>query len=47
MKLINDNLDLQNFDAWSGAKDTKETILKHNKERDFEYLIDLIFAEEI
>lgn len=47
MKLINENLDLQNFDAWSGAKDTKETILKHNKERDFEYLIEELYPDGI
>lgn len=47
MKLINDNLNLQNFDAWSGAKDTKETILKHNKERDFEYLIEELYPDGI
>jgi len=45
MKLINDNLNLQNFDAWSGAVDTKETILKHNKERDFEYLIEELYPD--
>jgi hypothetical protein len=45
MKLINDNLNLQNFDAWSRAKDTKETILKHNKERDFEYLIEELYPD--
>ena len=47
MKLINDNLNLQNFDAWSGAKDTKETILKHSKERDFEYLIEELYPDGI
>jgi hypothetical protein len=44
MKITND-LSIVNFDAWSGAKDTKETILKHNKERDFEYLIEELYPD--
>lgn len=36
---------LRNFDAWSGAKDTKEIIIEHNKENDFECLIDELYPD--
>ena len=39
MKVINDNLSLRNFDAWAGAKDTKELIIENGKESDFEFLM--------
>jgi hypothetical protein len=39
MKIINNDLTLANFDAWSGAKDTKETILNANKGDEFDSLI--------
>jgi hypothetical protein len=47
MRVYNDNLTLSNFDAWSGAKDTKETIIKAGKERDFEYLIEELYPDGI
>ena len=33
MKTFNENTTLSNFDAWSGAKDTKENHIKHWKGR--------------
>ena len=43
MKTINENLTLSDFDAWSGAKDTKETILKADKGNDFDFLIEELY----
>ena len=40
MKTINENQTLADFDAWSGAKDTKETILNNNKGDEFDALIE-------
>ena len=31
MKVTNDNLSVRNFDAWSGARDTKDLIIGNNK----------------
>lgn len=45
MKVIIDNLSFSDFDAWSGAKDTKQTILDNGKEDDFENLIDELYPE--
>lgn len=45
MKITNENLDLRNFNAWSGAKDTKETILNEGKEKDFEMLIEELYPD--
>lgn len=45
MKTFNDNTTLRNFDAWSGAKDTKETILEHGKENDFDALIEELYPD--
>jgi hypothetical protein len=42
---ITTELNLSNFNAWSGAVGTKETILDHNKERDFEYLIEELYPD--
>lgn len=47
MKIINDCQTLRNFDAWSGAVDTKNTILEHDKEEDFECLIDELYPDGI
>lgn len=47
MKTFNDNLSLVDFDAWSGAIDTKETIINNNKEAEFEALIDELYPEGI
>tara|TARA_R110000796_G_scaffold6811_1_gene23935 strand:+ start:390 stop:611 length:222 start_codon:yes stop_codon:yes gene_type:complete len=45
MKVINDNLDLRNFEAWSGAKHTKELILDNDKEDDFESMIEDLYPD--
>jgi hypothetical protein len=45
MKTINENLTLADFDAWSGAKDTKETILNNNKGEEFDNLIEDLYPE--
>lgn len=47
MKLIIDNASITDFDAWSGAKDTKETIIDNNKEHEFDNLIDELYSEGI
>ena len=45
MKTINENLRLCDFQAWSGAKGTKETILKAHKSEEFEQLIDDLYPD--
>ena len=45
MKVTNDNLNLSNFDAWSGAIDTKETILNNGKEREFDSLMEELYPD--
>lgn len=45
MKIIIDCANLSNFNAWSGAINTKETILDNNKEKEFENLIDDLYPE--
>lgn len=42
---ITTELNLADFNAWSGAVETKKTILAHNKERDFEYLIEELYPD--
>lgn len=36
---------LLNFQAWSGAIDTKNTIIDHDKQEDFDYLIEEIYPD--
>lgn len=45
MKTFNENLTLADFDAWSGAKDTKEMILNNNKGDEFDALIEEIYPD--
>ena len=45
MKTFNENTTLRNFDAWSGAVDTKKTILEHGKGDDFDYLIEELYPD--
>ena len=45
MKTFNENTTLSDFNAWSGAKDTKETILNAGKESNFDTLIDELYTE--
>lgn len=44
MKLYNETK-LVDFQAWSGAVDTKNTIIDHDKMEDFESLIDEIYPD--
>jgi len=34
---------LNDFEAWSGAKDTKEIIIENGKESEFDYLIEELY----
>lgn len=45
MKVINDNLNLRNFEAWSVAVDTKETIINEGKAEDFDNLMEDVYPE--
>ena len=45
MRVYNNNLSLRNFDAWSGAVDTKETIINEGKDKDFDYLIEELYPD--
>jgi len=45
MKIVNDNLSLRNFEAWSGGKDTKQLILDNNKEDEFEFLMEDLYPD--
>jgi len=45
MKVINNDLRLVDFDAWSGAIETKETIIENGKALEFEYLVDELFPD--
>ncbi len=44
MKTFNETT-LENFDAWSGAKDTKQTILDNNKGDEFDSLIEELYPD--
>ena len=45
MKVINENLSIADFEAWSGAKDTVQTIIDNNKENDFDSLIEELYPD--
>ena len=45
MKTINENQTLADFDAWSGAKDTKQTSLNNNKGDEFDALIEELYPD--
>lgn len=38
---------LIDFNAWSGAKDTKETIIKANKQDEFDALIEELYPDGV
>lgn len=40
MKTYNENLSIADFDAWSGAEDTKQTIIENDKVDEFDSLIE-------
>lgn len=45
MKTINENQTLRNFDAWSGAVDTKDRIISEGKANEFDYLIEELYPD--
>ena len=45
MKTYNENTTLRNFEAWSGAVDTKNTILENDKGDDFDSLIEELYPD--
>jgi len=45
MKTFNENTTLVNFNAWSGAKETKEKIIAEGKANDFDSLIEELYPE--
>lgn len=47
MKIYNNRLTIEDFDAWSGAVRTKQVIIDNNKEADFECLIEELYPEGI
>ena len=47
MKVTNDNLTLENFNAWSGAVETKQAILNANKGDEFDSLIEELYPDGI
>lgn len=44
---VSKEFDLVSFEAWSGAVDTKETIINEGKTRDFEHLIEELYPDGI
>ena len=45
MKTFTDNTQLHSFDTWSGATDTKQTILDHHKSEEFDSLIEELYPD--
>lgn len=45
MKVINENLSITDFEAWSEAIDTKQTIIDNNKESDFDFMIEDLYPD--
>lgn len=45
MNLITELTSLEAFEAWAGAKDTKQTILNHGKDIEFIELINELYTE--
>ena len=46
MKIITDQ-SIANFEAWCGAKSTKQTIVDNDKEEEFDMLIDELYPDGI
>jgi hypothetical protein len=44
MKIIQE-IGISNFNAWSGAVETKQTIIDNNKENDFDSLIEELYPD--
>ena len=47
MKIYNNRLTLEDFEALSGAVHTKQVIIDNNKETDFECLIEELYPDGI
>lgn len=45
MKTFNENATLVNFDAWSGAIETKKRIIEEGKADDFDFLIEELYPD--
>jgi hypothetical protein len=45
MKTFNENTTLANFDAWSGAVETKERIINEGKAEEFDSLIEELYPD--
>lgn len=45
MKIINDTMTLDGFQAWSGAIDTKSEIIGAGKDGEFEQLIEELYPD--
>ena len=45
MKTYNENTRLVDFDAWSGAVETKERIIQEDKAEDFDSLIEDLYPD--
>jgi len=45
MKIINNELDIRDFKAWSGAVETKEKIIEEGKAQEFNELIEGLYPD--
>lgn len=45
MKVTNETMSLRDFEAWSGAVDTKETIINEGKAEQFDSLIEDLYPD--
>lgn len=45
MKVTNETMSLRDFEAWSGAKNTKETIINEGKDDEFDSLIEELYPD--
>ena len=45
MKTYNENTTLRDFNAWSGAEETKQTILDNHLSEEFDSLIEELYPE--
>ena len=45
MKIMNDNVTLENFNTWGGAIETKDTILAYGKGDEFEQLVEELYPD--
>lgn len=45
MKVIVENVKLEDFEAWSGARHTQSVIMDNDKENEFDSLIDELYPD--